>query len=62
MIAGGGLIGLTCARGRGGLALLYTRTRDARGYRLISIYDDLGLAAGRDAFLRLGRRFCAKPS
>jgi hypothetical protein len=36
----GGVVGLRCSGGRGGLALVYTAAPDARGYHLITIYDD----------------------
>lgn len=36
----GGVIGLRCAGGKGGLALVWTERPNARGYDLITIYDD----------------------
>lgn len=39
-LAQGGVVGLRCAGGTGGLALVYTMTDHARGYELITIYDD----------------------
>jgi hypothetical protein len=36
----GGVVGLRCSGGRGGLALVYTARDNARGYDLITIYDD----------------------
>jgi hypothetical protein len=45
LIENGGIVALTCEGGRGGIALVYTRTSDPRGYRLITMYDDWGLAA-----------------
>ena len=41
LIERGGVIALTCDGGKGGLALVYTRTDDARGYALITMYDDI---------------------
>ena len=38
--ARGGLVGLACGGGRGGLALVYAARDTARGYDLITIYDD----------------------
>lgn len=37
---GGGVIGIRCTGGTGGLALVYTPVDNARGYDLITIYDD----------------------
>lgn len=37
---GGGVIGIRCTGGRGGLALVYTPVANPRGYDLITIYDD----------------------
>jgi hypothetical protein len=39
-LARGGVVGITCAGGKGGLALVYTQRDNARGYDLITIYDD----------------------
>ncbi len=39
-LAQGGVVGLRCTGGRGGLALVYTARDNARGYDLITIYDD----------------------
>lgn len=36
----GGVVGLRCAGGRGGVALVYTARDTPRGYDLITIYDD----------------------
>ncbi len=36
----GGVIGIRCAGGHGGLALVYSQRADARGYAIITIYDD----------------------
>ena len=36
----GGVIGFTCKGGKGGLAVVYTQKDNARGYDLITIYDD----------------------
>ncbi len=36
----GGVIGVRCAGGNRGLALVYTRRDNERGYDLITIYDD----------------------
>lgn len=36
----GGVIGIRCPGGERGLALVYTRRDNARGYDLITIYDD----------------------
>ena len=40
LIATGGIVGLTCSGGQGGLALLYTAAANPRGYQLITMYDD----------------------
>jgi len=37
---GGGVVGIRCTGGTGGLALVYTPVDNARGYDLITIYDD----------------------
>jgi hypothetical protein len=37
----GGVVGIACDGGQGGLALVYTRSKDARGYALITMYDDV---------------------
>lgn len=39
-IASGGVIGIRCTGGKGGLALVYTANDTPRGYDLITIYDD----------------------
>lgn len=39
-IAKGGLVALRCRGGRGGIALVWTERPNARGYDLITIYDD----------------------
>jgi len=39
-LAKGGVVGLKCTGGTGGLAIVYTASSDARGYKLITIYDD----------------------
>ncbi len=39
-LAGGGVVGLRCAGGKGGLALVYTARDNPRGYDLVTIYDD----------------------
>jgi hypothetical protein len=39
-LAKGGVVGLKCKGGRGGLALVYTAKDNPRGYDLITIYDD----------------------
>jgi len=39
-LAGGGVIGIRCAGGHGGLALVYSPRAGARGYDIITIYDD----------------------
>lgn len=36
----GGVVAIRCQGGKGGLALVYTPVRSARGYDLITIYDD----------------------
>jgi hypothetical protein len=36
----GGVVGIRCAGGNRGLALVYTRRDNERGYDLITIYDD----------------------
>ncbi|MCB9564720.1 MAG: hypothetical protein H6708_30410 [Kofleriaceae bacterium] len=36
----GGVVGIRCPGGTRGLALVYTRRANARGYDLITIYDD----------------------
>jgi hypothetical protein len=41
MIANGGLVELRCERGEGALALVWMRTDDARGWALITMYDDV---------------------
>jgi hypothetical protein len=39
-LASGGVIGMRCRGGRGGLALVWTARTNARGYELVTIYDD----------------------
>jgi hypothetical protein len=39
-LAKGGVVGIKCRRGRGGLVLVYTAKDKKRGYDLITIYDD----------------------
>ena len=39
-LAQGGVVGLTCKGGKGGLALVYSARATPRGYALITIYDD----------------------
>jgi len=39
-LAKGGVIGIRCAGGKGGLALVYSQRDNARGYDIITIYDD----------------------
>jgi hypothetical protein len=39
-LEGGGVVGIRCAGGKGGLALVYSPRADARGYAIITIYDD----------------------
>jgi hypothetical protein len=39
-LAKGGVVGIKCAGGRGGLAIVYTERPNERGYDLITIYDD----------------------
>jgi hypothetical protein len=39
-LARGGVIGLRCSGGKGGLALVFTARDNPRGYDLITIYDD----------------------
>ncbi|MDB4963838.1 MAG: hypothetical protein JWP01_3837 [Myxococcales bacterium] len=39
-LARGGVIGMRCQGGKGGLALVFTASDHARGYDLITIYDD----------------------
>jgi len=41
LIGAGGVVGIRCAGGAGGLALVYTRTHDPRGYAIITMYDDV---------------------
>jgi hypothetical protein len=36
----GGVVAFTCSGGQGGLAVVYTEKPNARGYDLITIYDD----------------------
>lgn len=36
----GGVVGIHCKGGEGGLAIVYTEAPNARGYNLITIYDD----------------------
>jgi len=37
----GGVVGIHCSGGTGGLAIVYTARDNARGYDLITIYDDV---------------------
>ncbi|MEZ4404814.1 MAG: hypothetical protein R3B06_32800 [Kofleriaceae bacterium] len=39
-LVGGGVVGIRCAGGRQGLALVYSPRPTARGYAIITIYDD----------------------
>lgn len=39
-LEGGGVVGIRCRGGRGGLALVYSPRDNARGYDIITIYDD----------------------
>jgi hypothetical protein len=39
-LAKGGVVGFTCSGGTGGIAVVYTEAQNARGYDLITIYDD----------------------
>lgn len=39
-LAQGGVVGFRCTGGKGGLALVFTARDNARGYDLITIYDD----------------------
>ncbi|MEO8707047.1 MAG: hypothetical protein ABI867_43875 [Kofleriaceae bacterium] len=39
-LAKGGVVGIKCSGGKGGLAIVYTEKPNARGYDLITIYDD----------------------
>ncbi|HUS30630.1 MAG TPA: hypothetical protein VMZ53_19105 [Kofleriaceae bacterium] len=39
-LAKGGVVGIRCSGGKGGLAVVYTERPNARGYELITIYDD----------------------
>jgi hypothetical protein len=39
-LAKGGVVGVRCTGGQGGLAIVYTTRDNARGYDLITIYDD----------------------
>jgi hypothetical protein len=46
-LAKGGVVGIQCTGGRGGLAVVYTRDEaQPRGYDLITIYDDEGVPGG----------------
>jgi hypothetical protein len=45
LIERGGVVGIVCAGGEGGLALVYTRDGSSRGYSLITMYDDVPDAA-----------------
>jgi hypothetical protein len=40
-VAKGGVVGVRCSGGKGALALVWTERPNARGYDLITIYDDL---------------------
>jgi hypothetical protein len=37
----GGVVGIRCSGGQGGLAIVYTARDNTRGYDLITIYDDV---------------------
>ncbi len=39
-LAHGGVVGIKCQGGEGGLAIVYTEAPNQRGYNLITIYDD----------------------
>ncbi|MDB4956406.1 MAG: hypothetical protein JWO36_3975 [Myxococcales bacterium] len=39
-LAKGGVVAIKCSGGKGGLAVVYTERASARGYDLITIYDD----------------------
>lgn len=39
-LAKGGVVGIKCSGGKGGLALVWTERPNQRGYDLITIYDD----------------------
>lgn len=39
-LAHGGVVGIHCSGGKGGLAVVWTAKPNARGYDLITIYDD----------------------
>ncbi|HEY5948808.1 MAG TPA: hypothetical protein VIV40_25130 [Kofleriaceae bacterium] len=39
-LAKGGVVGIKCSGGTGGLALVWTERPNERGYELITIYDD----------------------
>jgi hypothetical protein len=39
-LAKGGVVGVACSGGKGGIALVWTERPNARGYDLITIYDD----------------------
>ncbi len=39
-LAKGGVVGIKCSGGKGGLALVWTERPNERGYELITIYDD----------------------
>jgi hypothetical protein len=39
-LAKGGIVGMKCSGGQGGLAFVYTAKDNPRGYDLITIYDD----------------------
>lgn len=39
-VAKGGLVGLRCTGGKGGIALVWTEKANERGYDLVTIYDD----------------------
>jgi hypothetical protein len=39
-LAKGGVVGVRCIGGKGGLAIVYTARDNGRGYDLITIYDD----------------------
>ena len=40
LLANGGVVAFKCSGGKGGLAVVYTKSDGPRGYKLITIYDD----------------------
>jgi hypothetical protein len=36
----GGIVGIKCSGGKGGVAVVWTKASNARGYDLVTIYDD----------------------